>query len=62
MERTSDGDGVDERDEVVALLREKYPEKCKDIDFIAGYCGEEGSQIKIGKLLGRARKRELSLY
>jgi len=48
-----------EEQDVVNVLKEKFPEKCQEIDFVSGTCMSGKNKYRIGKLLNSAKNREL---
>ena len=47
------------RDDVLRALKDRYPDKCQEIDFTGGYCMQGQRKTRIGKLLNSAMEKEL---
>ena len=47
------------RDDVIRALKENYPDKCQEIDFIGGYCSKGNNKYRVGKLLHSARDKQV---
>ena len=54
-----DSDAIDYMDDVVRALKERYPDKCQEIDFVGGYCSQGNRKQRIGKLLNSAKNKEI---
>lgn len=46
-------------EEIISILKEKFPDKCQDVDFIGGLCKSNKNSFKIGKLLSHLKNSEL---